>query len=422
MPITATKTREDIRLSVGRLIGAVKLIEADASGSTTTFLTDDLAIAAADDFNGKWLIFTSGQANIDGSIRQVTDSSVSSNRVTLTFYPALTNATADGATAEMWDQTFDPAHVHSYIQQSILDVSGRVFDPTEDISLHTDSSTARFDIPTTFEMLNAVQLRTYIQSIQVHDCDSEFDETSADSDFVDSLDDEDKKQGSYSLKITSLAGNSAGDFLTDSISSVDLSKYTHIEGWVKSTVTLSAADYKIHLDSGTVLADGSDLESLDVPAVSSTDTWTFFRIALSSPEADTAIISIGIEMDQDKAAHVVWFDDIRAVNNDTAQWEDLSRHLWHIDKEARDLILTNDGVCASGYYLMKLKGGDLPLLLDSDTDTNEVPDSYLIYRSAGLALLPQIDERDRQRAQIYLGLAEREAQKMPMLVNARFVT
>jgi len=171
-----------------------------------------------------------------------------------------------------------------------------------------------------------------------------------------------------------------------------------------------------------VLADGSDLESLDVPAVSSTDTWTFFRIALSSPEADTAIISIGIEMDQDKAAHVVWFDDIRAVNNDTAQWEDLSRHLWHIDKEARDLILTNDGVCASGYYLMKLKGGDLPLLLDSDTDTNEVPDSYLIYRAAGLALLPQIDERDRQRAQIYLGLAEREAQKMPMLVNARFVT
>ena len=48
MPIIATMPREDIRVSVGRIIGAVKLIEADAAGTTTTFLTDELAAGAAE--------------------------------------------------------------------------------------------------------------------------------------------------------------------------------------------------------------------------------------------------------------------------------------------------------------------------------------------------------------------------------------
>ena len=101
MPIIATQTREDLRVSIGRILRAVKLIEADAAGSTTTFLTDELATGAATDFNGSWLVFTSGTN--DGSIRQVTTSTVAANRVTLTFFPAVAAATADGDTAELWD-------------------------------------------------------------------------------------------------------------------------------------------------------------------------------------------------------------------------------------------------------------------------------------------------------------------------------
>ena len=61
------RTREEVRLPIGYNVDAVKLIEADASGSTITLLTDDL-FGAADEHNGKWLVFTSGSNN-DGQIR-----------------------------------------------------------------------------------------------------------------------------------------------------------------------------------------------------------------------------------------------------------------------------------------------------------------------------------------------------------------
>jgi hypothetical protein len=151
MPVLQESTREQLRTGIGYLLGAVKILEADASGSTTTFLTDDIAILTADDPNGKWLVFTSGSNN-DGQIRQITNSTVSSNRVTLTFFPAITDATANSDTAELWDQWYDPVAIHNFINQAQIDATGYIYNPVEDISLHSGGA-LRYDIPTNFEML-----------------------------------------------------------------------------------------------------------------------------------------------------------------------------------------------------------------------------------------------------------------------------
>ena len=238
MPIIATMAREEVRVSVGRIIGAVKLIEADAAGTTTTFLTDELAAGAATDFNGKWMVFTSG-AN-DGSIRQATTSTIASNRVTLTFFPAVGTATADGDTVELWDQAYDPEDIHEYIKQAIRDVTGKVFDPTEDISLFADGKTARFAIPTTLEMLRDVYIRRRVTSVQIHNCDTDWDEQTVLANVTRSVDTEDKREGSGSIRFVFAAGAATGVVSSKAISALDLRKYTHVEGWAKSTVTTAA--------------------------------------------------------------------------------------------------------------------------------------------------------------------------------------
>lgn len=418
----AGRSREQIRASVGTNLGSpFRLIEADAAGTNVTFLTDELSLGGADEHLGKWLVFTSGTN--DGEIRRVTDSDVTNNRQTLTFFPSASATTANGDTVELWDEPYNPEDIHEFINQAILDVYGAVYDPVEDISLHSGGNVSRLDIPSGLSMLKRIEWRSSITSKEVHGCERVFDETT-DSDFTIAVDTENKRQGNSSLKLTVASGASAGDVITDSITSLDLSKQTHLEGWVLSTTALSAADYKIHLDSGTAQADGTDLESLDIPAASA-DTWTYWRVPLANPETDTALISIGIEMDQDKGAHTVWFDGIQAVANDTAIWTKLLNSLWHIDKESRDLILTSGGRKVVGYSLLKLVGGDEPALLTADGTANEINDTYVIARATALALVsgfrnPQTDpDAKGSHSAMWAIRAEQAQRRFPTLQNVR---
>ncbi len=148
---------------------------------------------------------------------------------------------------------------------------------------------------------------------------------------------------------------------------------------------------------------------------------------LSTPELDTAIISVGLEYDSDLGACTVWIDDIAAVKNDTAEWSTLDRRLWKIDKEARDLILLRDGQDALGYSLIKIVGGDKPALLSAETDTTEIPESYVIAFATARALLANSggsstdpDSR-RQLAAYWDGETNRAKASFPMLTNVRTV-
>jgi len=420
MPAIQGRTREQLRQHIGYALGGLYVSAASSSGSTTTLLDNTLVLGGADTKIGKWIRFTSGDN--DALTRRVTDSAISSNVTTLTFMPAATSATASES-YELWEGSYSPDTIDDFINQAILAATGWVYDPIEDISLHGDGKQARFDIPSNISMISKVEYRHKVSSTRIHAAASTFDEKT-DGDFTQSLDTKDRKQGTQSLKLVIAAGASAGDFVTDSITSKDLSGYDTIEMWVKSTVATSAGNLKLLLDNTAACA--SPLETLSIPALSA-DTWTFVRMSLANPETDTAIISVGLEYDADIGAVTVWIDDIVAVANDTAEWETLDRRYWKIDKEARDLILVRDGQCAAGYALIKITGGDKPALLSSDSTTTEIDEDYIIASAVNIALLsssggPATDPDARRQLSTYWAQqAERARRAFPMLANVRSV-
>ena len=420
MPAIQGRTREQLRQHIGNALGAMYASSASSSGSTTTLLDNTLVLGGADTKIGKWVRFTSGDN--DALTRRITDSAISSNVTTLTFMPAVGTATASES-YELWDDAYSPDVIDDFINQSILSATGWIFDPIENIELHGDGHQMRFDIPSGISMISRIEYRHKVSSTRIHACGATFDEAT-DGDFTQSLDTKDKKQGSQALKMVIASGASAGDFVTDSITSKNLSGYDTIEMWVKSTVATSSGNLKLLLDDTASCA--SPLETLSIPALSA-DTWTFVRMSLANPETDTAIISVGLEYDSDIGAVTVWIDDIVAVANDTAEWSTLDRRNWKIDKESRDLVLLRDGHQAIGYALIKITGGDKPALLTSDATTTEIDEDYIIANSAALALLstgggPATDpDAKRQLSAFWSDQAQRARRAFPMIVNVRSV-
>ena len=424
MPVIQGRTREQLRQDIGYALGAINVSAATASGSAdnNTLVDNSIVLGGADNQIGKWIRFTSGSN--DGLTRRVTDSAISSNVTTLTFMPAVGTRTASES-YELWDTAYNPDVIDNFMNQSITSVTGSAYDPIENISLHGDKKQTRFDIPSGISMISKIEYRKKITSLRIHECNTTFDEAT-DSDLIQSLDTQDRKQGNQSLKISVGPSAGGGEFIADSISSTDLSKYDTIEMWIKSTIATSSGNLKLHLDNGTVAANGTDRESRDIPALTA-DTWTFVRLSLANPEIDTAIVSVGLEYDADIGVPYIWIDDIMAVANDTAEWETLPRHLWKIDKEARSLILVRDGQDAVGYSLMKITGGDKPALLSSDSSSTEIDDNFLVANTVNLALIsssggPATDpDAKRQLSSYWAATAERARKSIPMLVNVRHV-
>ena len=420
MPVIQGRTREQLRQHVGYGLGAVYVSSASAEGTTGTLIDNTLVIGGDDTFKGKWIRFTSGDD--DGAIRRVTAYTASSN--TLTVLPALSATSTSGDTYEMWDESFSPARIDDFMNQAIIDATGHAYDPIENITLHGDGYQTRFDIPSNISMISKIEYRKTVSSTRIHAAETTFDEKT-DADFAQSVDSQDKKQGSSALKMDIAVGAGAGDFVTDSITSTDLSKYDTIEMWVKSSVATSSGNLKLLLDDTASCV--SPVETLSVPELAA-GTWTFVRMSLANPRLDAAIISIGLEYDADLGACTIWLDDIVAVENDTAEWSTLDRRNWKIDKASRDLVLTRDGHDAIGYALIKITGGDKPALLTTDSGTTEVGDSYIIATAVALALIsssggPATDpDAKRQLSAYWAAQAERERNAFPMLVNARTIS
>ena len=247
MAVIQGRTREQLRQSIGYNLGAVRT--STASGGTTTTVDDNTAVVGSNDrFNGKWLILQDADAATnDGIVRRITDSAVSSNVFTLTFMPAASASVASSDTYEIWDDKYPPQRINDFINQAIIDATGHAYTYKQDVSLHGDGYTARFDIPSTFQMINKVEYRSKVTAKVLHRCDTTFDEAT-DSDFTQESDTQNKKQGASSLKLTIASGASAGDLVSDSIASLNLAKYDTIEMWVKSTVATSAGNLTLLLD------------------------------------------------------------------------------------------------------------------------------------------------------------------------------
>jgi len=426
MPVIQGRTRKEIRQSIGYNLGA--LYVSTATGGATTYVDDTsltTVVGGDDDHIGKWLVFTSG--DLDGKIARVTDYDASAIR--LTFQPTQ-SASASGLTYELWDSDFPPTRIHDFINQAIMDTTGHVYDPVEDVSLHTDGHDLRFDVPSGISMIQDVYYRDKVDFTRLHACNTTFD-TNEVTYFGVENDSEDKKQGTSSVKFTLNKDGDlgSGTLLYDTITSKDISKYDYIEFWVKCSTATSLGNLKLHLDNGAITGT-DDLESVSIPALAE-DTWTFVRSKLTNPELDTAIVSVGLEQDSDlnsSTKYFVWLDDISVVKNDTAHWIKVPRNIWKIDRQENDIVFDSyiDGLAP--YDLLKIVGGDKPVLLSADSTPNEVDDNYVIERATALAFAsssggPSNDpDARRQQSAFWMAMSESSKRRFPMLTNIRTVT
>ena len=419
MAIVQGRTRAQLRQSIGYNLGATQVSSASGTGSTTT-IVDNTLVGGDDNHIGKWVVFNDVSASTV-EISRVSDYVASTT--TLTVSPAFANASVANDTYELWDDIYPPLRVEDFINQAILDATGHAYDPVESLALHTDGNTQRFDIPSGLSMIQKIYSRSKVDYTRLLSCNTVMDEN-VDSDFTVTADTKMKKQGTASNRIVIADGASAGDIVTDSITSKDISEYDYIEFWIRSSVATSAGNLKILLDDTANCA--SPLETLSVPALS-VDTWTFCRVSLSNPESDTAIISVGLEYDSDLGACTVWIDDITVVNNDSAQWEQIPRNLWKIDKQEKDIVLDDYAHGVARYNLLKIVGGDKPALLTADTDTSELDEQYLIARATALAFAsasggPATDPDNKNNmAGFWMGMSQQAKRQIPLLTNIRLV-
>jgi hypothetical protein len=384
MPTLVGRTRRQLRAAVLYNVGAIFEGTASATGTTGTIVDNKLSVGATDDYRGCYIWFTSG-ANNANLIRRVTASVVSSGVTTLTFLPVVADATAAADTYQLIGTKAHPIHpdiVNGFINQAIIEITGLAFDPEESLALHGDGRQKRFDVPSEFKMLSNVYTRSAVESAQIHDGTSDWDEATV-ANVTRTVDTEHYKCGSGQVRMVVASGAAAGLVLASkAISSLDLRKYDYAEFWVESTVETASGDLQLLLDDTALCV--SPVETLSIPALVA-NTPTYCRVALANPRLDSAIISVGLKYTVDIGACTIWINDVKGVNDSTARWVQMQMSNWYVEEEARDLIFK----VAPPYRLMKLVGGDNPLTFTADADVNEVDDQFVIARATELVLLSQ---------------------------------
>lgn len=417
MPVIAARTRRQLRASILYNLGAIYEGTASATGTTGTIVDNRIPVGATDDLRGRYIWFTSGINNAN-LVRRVTASAVASGVTTITFLPVVTDATAANDTYQLIGNAgvaIHPDFVNEYINQAILEVTGLAFVPQENLSLHGDGRTRRFDVPSTITQIADVYERIYVEELVIHDATTEWDEQTV-TNVTRAVDTEDSKFGAASNRCTIAGAFATGIVASKAITSLDLRGMTHVECWIKSSTTTVAGDFTLLLDD-TALA-GSALETLSVPALTARE-WQFVRVALATPELDSAIISVALNAANNIAANVVWLSRVRAVNEATARWARIGHGNWRPEENARDLVFQ----VPPGDHLLKLVGGNTPALLTADATANQIDDDYVIARATERTLLAwgggsSTDPDDRRSLAAYWGKrADQSKARLPWVIG-----
>jgi len=484
------RTRQQIRQSVGYNLGAMETGTAYDAGSTTTLISLTL-VGSDDNYNGKWLVVADVSNSNNTETRIISDYTASAYRLTLQqvlsfataagdtyeiwdrqYNPTAINEFINQAILDVTGQVYDPMEsddLHTDGKTARFDIPSNfsmvnsiqyrseftwtslhqcnaAFDEHSTLVATTLNGAITSTSATSVPVTSATPLRAN-QQIMVGSEKMTISSISSNTLTVSRgaggttaathsdgasvllfpvVDTKDNKRDTGSNKFIIPAAAGTNQIVTESISSKDISKYDYLEGWIKSTVGTSSGNLQILLDDTASCA--SPIESLDIPALTA-DTWSYFRIQLANPEIDTAIISIGLKQTgTDLGACTIFLDDLKVVHNDSATWTNVPSHLWNIDKVAQDIVFTRDGVQLTGYHLLKLKGGDKPALLTTETATCEIDDGYVINKATALALSatsggPATDpDAKRQQAAFYFGMSEQNKRAFPFLVNVRTIS
>ena len=149
-----SRTREQIRRSIAANLDQSPASSATGTGSSTT-IVDASTMGGDDEYNGGWIIFTSG-AN-DEVIRRVTD--YASSTGTFTFKPAAGSTSSDDS-YEYWRSEYPPERIHEFINQAIIQRTPRGLVNDEDESNHAHVLDSRYDIQTAMVAVSALDYRS----------------------------------------------------------------------------------------------------------------------------------------------------------------------------------------------------------------------------------------------------------------------
>ena len=188
MAVTYSKTREYLRQAIGRNVGKMVTGTTTSSSGSTTQAIDAKLFGGDDEYIGNYIRFTSGDN--DGTTARVTD--YTANTGTMTF-SAIGSAVLGSITYELWSDGFNPDNIDEYINQAIMKINNRVYDPVEDLSLRADKINSRFEIPSTLSMIQDIYYRTKVTEKLIHNCSTTFDETT-DGDITQAVDTEEYKK------------------------------------------------------------------------------------------------------------------------------------------------------------------------------------------------------------------------------------
>ena len=407
-----SRTREQIRRSIASNLDQSPASSASGNGSTTT-VVDANTIGGDDEYNGGWIVFTSGTN--DGLIRRVSDYASSSG--TFTFKPAATASTATSDTYEYWRAEYPPERIHEFINQAITQRTPRGLVINEDISNHGHMRDSRYDIPTAMAAISQVDYRHHFSGEQIQDANIVWTEQ-VDGHVTMTKDSEDFKANNASSRLYISGSVSSGDILaSQAIGVKDLRKYDAVEFWIKSSTATAAGNITLCLSSAADL--GTIEETLAVPALAAR-TWTYCRVSLANPEEDSAIISVGLKY-VTTGARYVWINDIKVVETESAVYNRLWSGTYRVDREARKVFLSESARKEVGYSLVRLIGYNLPSLLSSDSTTCEVDPDLVVARATSKALFSLArgrttdpDDNDR-RAAYFEGVAAQAERSLPAL-------
>jgi len=400
--------RKEIRGSVGRNLKAVYFGTCTSNGNTTTWV-DSLLENSNDYINGQWWLGTSSPN--DGEERIVDD--YVGATTTGTIRGDALSSTADGNTYELLEQWLRPLDLHDYINQAIRAVPRKGAPDYTDESVHTARDLQRYSIPSTFVGIKAVEYLEGEDGRIIEECDDDWDEQTV-SGVTRTLDDEDKMHGGASVRLqtTSIGTNT---ILASEVIDEDLSKFTHLDFWMKSTVATSAGDLTIRLSSSANAASATD--DLQVPALTA-NTWKRCRVALGNPHLDTAIISIGVRQVTDLADAYFWIDQVRAVRAETGTWKPVNPIHWKIDSYARELDFTRG---APQYNWLRLIGAQEPTELTSDTTDCDIDPAYIIAQATAIAMRANTDRFSDGDISIHTREAERRCARMQTPQGMRWI-
>jgi hypothetical protein len=124
------------------------------------------------------------------------------------------------------------------------------------------------------------------------------------------LDNVDYKVGAGSAKLDIADLQAVGRIATHDNGPNNLTTYSYIKMWIKSTVAISNGDLNFLLDEHAQCV--SPLKTLNIGALSA-GVWTELSLALGDASGLGAIISYGVIMAVDKGAFIVRIDQVRAT-------------------------------------------------------------------------------------------------------------